>query len=73
MKKLVGLIGMLFGGCCLSLEIFMLMVIQRLDKMAGSWYTNLWAYAEETPCLIAFAITAAVIVVSAILFIRKES
>lgn len=38
MKKSVGLMGMIGGGLCLSLEIYMLRVLQGLDKVTDSWH-----------------------------------
>ncbi len=73
MKKSVGLIGMIGGGLCLSLEIYMLRVLQGLEKAAGSWHTNAWRYAESGPCLAALILTALIIIASAaVLAVGKD-
>lgn len=73
MKKMAGLLGIILGGLCLSLEIYLLRLLQGLDKAAGSWYTDAWTYAGEGPCLAALILTAIIIIFSAILFITGKS
>lgn len=72
MKKSVGMMGIILGGLCLSLEVYFLKVIQGMEKAVGLWYENVWDYAKESPCLIAFAITVLVIALSAYVFAKGE-
>lgn len=72
MKKSVGMMGMILGGLCLSLEIYLLDVLQGLDKVKGEWYTSAWSYTGEAPCLLAFAVTAIVIGLSVYAFVKGE-
>lgn len=72
MKKSVGMTGIILGGLCLSLEVYFLKVIQGMEMATGSWYENVWAYAEKSPCLIAFAITLLVIALSVYVFAKGE-
>ena len=41
--------GMIGGGLCLSLEIYMLRVLQGLDKAAGSWLNSACGMREAVP------------------------
>ncbi len=68
MKKSVGLMGMIGGGLCLSLEIYMLRVLQGLDKAAGSWLNSAWRYAGSGPCLAALILTVLIIIASSAIF-----
>lgn len=68
MKKSIGLMGMIGGGLCLSLEIYLLRVLQGLDKAAGSWFHNAWDYAKSGPCFVALALTVCILIASAAIF-----
>ncbi len=69
MKKSIGLMGMIGGGLCLSLEIYTLSIIQALDKISGgSWYTNSWYYAKSDPCIAALLLTVCIIIASVVIF-----
>lgn len=72
MKKFTGAIGMILGGLFLSLEIYMLKVIQSLEMIHGSWRTNAWSYACESPCTIALILTVSVIIFSLVIFYTKK-
>lgn len=72
MKKSVGLLGMILGGLCLALEVYMLGLVQGLDKASGSWHTDPWLYAWESPYLVAFILTAGIIVFSAAVFFKGK-
>lgn len=67
-QKAVGLTGIIFGILFLSLELFMLKMIQLLEKATGYWYDNVWKYAFQCPANIAIIITVCVIIFSATIF-----
>lgn len=72
-KKAIGLLGMIFGGLFLSLELYMLKIIQVIEKSSGSWFSDVWVYAGEFPANAALLVTLVVILVStAVFFIAKE-
>lgn len=72
MRKMVGLIGIIASGLLLSLEIYMLKIIQSLEMVHGSWRTNVWGYLCETPCAVGFGITICILIFSIIAFCQKE-
>lgn len=71
-KKVVGLLGIIFGGLFLSLELYMLKLVQFIDIPKGSWFENAWEYAKEPPCNIALIITVAVIAFSFYIFLTSK-
>ena len=72
-KKATALLGVILGGLTLSLELFLLKVLQSLEKLHGSWWTNAMNYAAEVPCALGFLVTAAVILFSlAVYFTAKD-
>ena len=72
-RKVVGLLGIIFGGLTLSLELFLLRVIQGLERTAGSWFQDVWVYAKQPPCIWALLLTAGILIFSLILiFDTKE-
>lgn len=72
-RKAVGLLGIIFGGLTLSLELFLLRVIQGLEMVKGSWSPNVWNYAKQSPCIWALLLTAGILIFSLILiFDTKE-
>ncbi|MGN0136175.1 hypothetical protein [Anaerotignum sp.] len=72
-RKSVGLLGIIFGGLTLSLELFLLRVIQGLEMVKGSWSPNVWNYAKQSPCIWALLLTAGILIFSLILiFDTKE-
>ncbi|QSX05915.1 hypothetical protein JYG23_00130 [Sedimentibacter sp. zth1] len=60
-KKSIGLIGIIFGGFLLSLELYLTKIAQLIDKTSGSYYTSVWKYAGMFPCSIALIITIVLI------------
>ena len=72
MKRFIGAIGIILGGLFLSLEIYMLKVIQSLEMIHGEWRTNAWGYAGESPCTIALILTVAVIIFSFVTFQKAK-
>lgn len=73
MKKSTGAIGIILGGLSLSLEIYMLKVIQSLEMIHGEWCTSAWDYAGEPPCTIALILTASIIIFSLVIFYTKKN
>lgn len=72
-RKAVGLLGIIFGGLTLSLELFLLRVIQGLEMVKGSWSPNVWNYAKQSPCIWALLLTVGILIFSLILiFDTKE-
>ena len=73
-KRSIALICIVLGSLFLSIELFLLKVVQLLDRSAtGSWHENAMLYAIEFPCNIAFAITISVIIFScAALLVSKH-
>lgn len=71
-KKSVGLMGMIFGGLFLSLELYLLKGIQLIEKSSGSWYEDVWVYAGQFPINVALLVTVAVILVSALVFFMAK-
>ena len=70
MRK-IGLIGIIMSSLLLSLEIYMLKIIQSLEMAKGSWRTSAWGYLSEPTCAVGFGITICILVGSIILFCRK--
>lgn len=70
MKK-VALQGIIFGSLFLSLELCVIKLLQCLDRVSGSWYEDIRVYIGQFPCNIGLFITAAVIVFSAVLFLKS--
>lgn len=71
-NKVVALMGIIFGGLFLSLEVYLLKLVQIIDKSTGSWFENAWEYANEPTCKIALLITVAVIIFSFYLFFASK-
>lgn len=71
-NKSVALMGIIGGILLLSFEIYMLKIVQYIDKSGGSWYENVWEYAKMSPCNIALLITIAVIIFSCFIFFRNK-
>jgi len=71
-NKQVALIGIIFGGLFLSLELFMLILVQLIDRSTGEWFENVWEYAKMFPCNVALIITIAVIAFSFYVFFTNK-
>ncbi|MEA4973040.1 hypothetical protein SDC9_144371 [bioreactor metagenome] len=71
-NKPIALMGIIFGSLFLSFEIYMLKIVQYLDKSGGSWFENVWEYAKMFPCNIALFITIAVVIFSFFIFFRNK-
>lgn len=71
-RKVVGLLGIIFGGLTLSLELFLLRVIQGLEMVSGSWSPNVWNYAKQSPCIWALLLTVGIIISSLIVFFTAK-
>lgn len=71
-NKVVALLGIIFGGLFLSFELYLLKLVQIIDKSTGSWFENVWEYAKMSPCKIALLITVAVIVFSFYIFFTSK-
>ncbi len=60
--RFLGIFGLIFGLLVLSLEGFLLRMIQVVDQTTGSWYPNILRYAmEPIPC-ISILITVIVVI-----------
>ena len=73
MKKNIGTIGIMVGFLILSLEMFGLQLLQYMEKAGHTYYTNVWYYASEPPCVIALILTIGVIIFSIVTFFGDES
>lgn len=63
-SRFLGIFGLILGLLVLSLEGFLLRLIQVIDQLAGSWYPNILRYAmEPIPC-ISILITVIVVICS---------
>lgn len=71
-NKMIALIGIIFGGLFLSLELYMLILVQFIDKSTGRWFEDIWEYAKMPPCSIALLITVAVIAFSFYIFFTSK-
>jgi hypothetical protein len=71
-NKMVALIGIIFGGLFLSFELYLLKIVQFIDKSTGSWFEDIWEYAKMPPCSIALLITVAVIAFSFYIFLTSK-
>ena len=72
MKRYVGLIGIILSGLVLSLEIYMLQMIQTLEKIYGRWKNNALWYAGEPSCAIALIITIVILILSIYIFASSK-
>lgn len=62
--RFLGIFGLILGLLVLSLEGFLLRLIQVIDQTTGSWSPNIMAYAmEPIPC-ISILITVIVVICS---------
>lgn len=71
-RKTVGLLGIIFGGLTLSLELFLLRMIQGMDMVRGQWWEDVWRYALEFPCNWALLLTAVILILSLVLIFDKK-
>lgn len=71
MRKNVGLIGIIASSLLISLEIYMLKIIQSLEMVYGHWRLSALGYLCETPCAVGFGITICVLIFSVIVFCQK--
>lgn len=62
--RFLGIFGLIFGLLVLSLEGFLLRLIQVIDQLAGSWYPNIIMYAKEPILCISILITVIVVICS---------
>lgn len=63
-KKNLHICILCIGIFALCLELYMIKLIQTMEKVSGSFHTSVWAYFEEPIILVPFIITALVIVYS---------
>lgn len=61
-KSAVGSFAIIFGGICLSLELYALKFIQILERSSGSAPIYPLDYATETPMSIALIISISIII-----------
>lgn len=71
-RKSVGLLGIIFGGLTLSLELFLLRMIQGMDMVRGQWWEDVWVYAGQFPCNWALLLTAGILIFSLVLIFDKK-
>ena len=64
--RFCGLIGFFIGISLLSLELILLKSIQILEKISGSWYSNIIDYIKEPTILLSFVLTGCIIISSVI-------
>lgn len=63
-KKNIHICILCIGIFVLCLELYMVKLIQTMEKVSGSFHTSVWKYFEEPILLIPFIITSLVIVYS---------
>lgn len=61
MKKNIALLGIIFGGFFFSLELYLLKILQLLEKTTGSWFENILEYAKSFPVNLSFLLTGFII------------
>lgn len=71
-KSAVGSFAIIFGGICISLELYALKFIQSLERNSG--YAHLYPldYATEAPMSIALIISISIIIYGISLSRRKS-
>ena len=62
----LGILGMIISVSILSLECFLLRMVQALEQTSGSWYYNVAEYAKEPIILLSFALVIGVLIYSII-------
>ncbi len=71
-KKTIGALGVIFGGLFLSLECYLLIVVQYIDRLSGSFFPNVWEYAKRFPCNAALLVTIGVVAFSVYLLVNHK-
>lgn len=71
-RKQIGQIGMIASALILSLEIFLLKILQSLDKITGEWETSAWSYLTCPTSLFALLLVLIVFVVSLVLYLNGK-
>ena len=71
-RKQIGQIGMIASALILSLEIFLLKILQSLDKITGEWETSAWSYLTCPTSLLALLLVLIVFVVSLVLYLSGK-
>lgn len=71
-RKQIGQIGMIASALILSLEIFLLKILQSLDKITGEWETSAWSYLTCPTSLLALLLVLIVFVVSLVLYLNGK-
>lgn len=63
-KKNIHICILCIGIFVLCLELYMVKLIQTMEKVSGEFYISVWKYFEDPILLVPFIITALVIVYS---------
>lgn len=71
-RKQIGQIGMIASALILSLEIFLLKILQSLDKITGEWETSAWSYLTDPTSLLALLLVLIVFVTSLVLYLNGK-
>lgn len=61
MKKNIALLGIILGGFLFSFELYLLKILQFLDKTTGSWFENILEYTKSFPVNLSFLLTIFII------------
>ena len=69
--KEIGIMVFLIGTLFLSIQIYLLKIVQKLDKISGSSFVNELRYIEEPSISISFSITIFILILS-LFFIFKD-
>lgn len=67
--KEIGIMVFLIGTLFLSIQIYLLKIVQKLDKIAGSSFVNELRYIEEPSISISFSITIFILILSLFFYI----
>ncbi len=71
-EKINGVYILCIGILVLSLELYMVKLIQSMDKVTGSWHGNIWIYFKEPIIFIPFMATICVIIYSIYIIIKTS-
>lgn len=61
MRKNIAFGGIILGGFVFSFELYLLKIIQSLDKTTGSWFENIGEYAKTFPINVSLFVTVFII------------
>lgn len=70
--KEIGLIVFLLSNLFLSIQVYLLKIVQKLDRISGSSFVNELRYLEEPLILLSFSITICVLIFSLFLIFKEK-